>query len=185
MRSELIGAGYSLERPAPNVGGYWPEIVARRGSEFIAFEVKVFGFRSGNKLSDASRWAREHGAQLKLLLVRPQREVGIRLEGVEAFLMDALRAEGNDLPAPLANARVGGVTDVLLGEAEIRLGVSETEISGSALALFDPPGRDGERQADGRAVPFTFTLWLNPAESRLTRPALITGWDLSELDEDA
>lgn len=185
MRSELTQAGYEVDGQSSGQGTeYRPDLVARRGSEVIAVEAKVLGERFGGKLTDASRWAREHGARLRLLLIRPQREVGIRLEGVEDFLLETLRTAENNFPAPLAGAHVGGVTDVLLGEAEIGLGASDTEISGSALALFDPPGRGDERDAAGPVVPFTFKLWLDPGERRLTRLATIK-WDLSELDEDA
>lgn len=169
-RSELVAAGYSLEYPGTGYReGFWPDIVARRGDELIAVAVKALGFRSGNSLTDASRWAREHGAQLRLLLVRPQRDVGIEVEGVEGLLAEVMRAVENDLPAPIAGGRIEGVTDILLDRLALR--ASEAQTSGTAVAHLGP---------HTLSVPFAFTLWFDPVERRPTQPARIT-WDLADL----
>lgn len=182
-RSELERDGYEIDARSATPGtGYRPDIVARRGGELIAVEAKVLGERSGAKVADASRWAREHGARLRLLLIRPQREVGIEVAGIDGLVLEALRAAGNDLPAPLGGTRIEGVAEV--GADAIALTGPEARVSGSAFALVGPPEKRRDDAVEDRAVPFTYTIWFDPVDRRLTRSARIT-WDLSELDEDA
>lgn len=183
MRSALTEAGYDVEPRSFGRGAEGrPDLVARRGQELIAVEVKVLGERSVGKVATASRWAREHGAQLRLLLVRPQRETEIDVDGLDDLVLDGLRASGNDLPALLSGFLVESVADV--NADTVALKGMEGRVSGSGFALLKPSPRQGGAATDDRAVPFTYTIWFNPAERRLTQPARIT-WDMSELDEDA
>ena len=190
LAADLQGKGYDVQRDAPighAVPPFRADVLARRGGDAIVYEVKVLGDRLRGNPTRASKAAREIGARFHAVLVNPQRQVGIELEGASDLV---LRASGDAGPVPLtaAVAQLGGnwrpvrITDVELDDIAWRGG--GVQVSGSAVVTLEQPGpevsQDVPWNGDGVHLPLRFTLWLDSKRSFTQPPRLDV--DVSELD---
>lgn len=184
----------SLERAAQ----VRPDLVARRGDETIVYEVQVIGDNSRRDVENVARAARALKAQFRLVVVRPQRETAITVEGADDLVLHAAQSEEavKDLRHrlagirhrlvrdPLAGIQVEAVTDVTLDSVSVS--GDETELSGGAVALVSRPEGSflgGSSSFDGEDIPFAFTIWFDGV-GRMTQPARII-WDVSAGDDAA
>lgn len=182
LSSDLRSEGYDVQHKA-RIGGsqasIHADLIARRGDETIVYEVKVLGDRSHANLAGPAQAAHDIGAQFRMVVVRPQRQIGIEVEGVSELVLKALReVEPNPL-SQVSDALGNGwhvvrVTDVELDAVAWR--GDDVQVSGAAVAGLDNPDQ-GDLLL---ALPLTFTLWLNAA-LQFTRPPSITA-DTSDLD---
>ena len=194
LAADLQGKGYDVERDAP-IGDAVPpfraDILARRGDDAIVYEVKVLGDRLRGNLTRASEAAREIGAKFHAILVNPQRQVGIEIEGAADLVLRAFK-EGGSAARELVFARLKGgwfpvrVTDVQLDDIAWR--ADAVQVSGSAVLTLEQPGAETlqddpwhDPRERGVHLPVRFTLWLD-RDRRFTQPPHLDV-DLSELDD--
>lgn len=190
LAATLRDEGYDVQCDAPIASRdrvLRADLLARRGDELVVYEVKVLGERSPHGTVQAEHYARKLGARFHMVLVNPQRRVGIELEGVADLLLRAFQQAG---PKPLAVAveRLGGewqpvrVTDAELDDIAVRDG--GTDVSGSAVVTLERSGADASNedtwQDRGVHLPVRFTLWLD-RDRRFAKPPRLDV-DISELD---
>lgn len=169
--------GYAVEREAQlGLGQARADLLARRGAESVVIEVKVVGDGQVSGLGRISEAARSMGAGFRLVLVNPQRVVGIKLHDARAVVLDGLRAGSGASAPPGEVVRVEGV------ELDaISLQPDETELSGSAVAFVRRVVAVPGANAPDIALPVRFTIAFNK-DHRITRPPAAT-YDLEDWDD--
>lgn len=162
LANDLRREGYSVELE-PRYGNMRPDIVARRGNEAIVYEVKAVGTSSRHRLSDLARVARDLGAKFELVVVRPQRDIDIVMDGIGRILVGTLRQLG---PAAygVREGVLERVSDPVIDQAHIR--EVTTELSGSVNAIIRAP--DGTEEP----LEFRFTLRLDPDHNVIGQPKI-------------
>ena len=168
-----------VEPSGRRAGQYQPDLIARRGEEMTVYEVKVLGSRSQGNLARASRFAREHNARFKLVLVRPQRETGIEVEAAPSLLLQALRKSDRTLLLKVgSDVNVEQVDDVDFDTVLLR--GDDIELKGTAVAMAGR--RSGrENMAEQLALPFRFTLLLDSTQHFKGESKI--EWDTSDWDD--
>lgn len=179
---DLSGKGYDVQREVRVEGAppsYRADLIARRGDETIVYEVKVLGDRSHADLTRLAQAARDMGAQFRLVVVRPQRQVGIEIDKASELVFKALQeAEPSPLAPILAHLGEGWravhITDVELDTVAWR--GEDIEVSGAAVVKLDNLDKGGLLLA----LPLTFTLRFDAAWRFTRQPSIAI--DTSDLD---
>jgi Holliday junction resolvase len=169
LSEELRRDGYEIEREPPSGRGHFrPDLVARRSAETVVVEFKVIG---GPKvmLREAARYARERGARFRLVLVRPERETRIEVDGLERILLHALSAPTHpDLDMLSERTMVDAVEGVEVDAIHVEQ--ASVRVEGSATVSVRLTAEHGEREIASLALPFTFALSLGKGQAVLDHP---------------
>jgi len=181
MSQELEQEGYEVERtPATGKARFTPDLVVRRGSDTVVYEFKVVG-GPDVRLCDAVLYAREIGARFRLILIRPQREMSIEVDGLNDILFRALTEPLHpDLNSLSRRTMVESIQGV---EADaIHVEQSEIEVEGSAAVSVKLTAERGDVEVAALTLPFTFSLRLGTDQTIVGEPEIVV--DTSEWTSD-
>jgi hypothetical protein len=153
------------------------DLVARRGQESLAFEVKARSRLQSALpvIHELRRRATEEGfTGFRLVVVNPPRTVDVQIDGLEELLSEELSEElSENLPEDLSRLSSGTrVEDVSNIEVE-RVSVSSSGVQVSGWGAVDVELRRGTgSEADdlttSSGFPFHFDVVLSPDLSRIT-----------------
>jgi hypothetical protein len=182
LSEELRQEGYEIEHePATGQARFRPDLVARRGKETVVFEFKVVGGRDV-RLRDAAIYARELGARFHLILVRPERDVRIEVDGLENVLFLAISDPMHpDLDSLSDRTAVNDVHGVEVDAIHVEQG--EIEVEGSATVSVTLAAEGGDVEIASLDFPFTFALRLGADQKPLGDPDIdidISEWTGSD-----
>jgi hypothetical protein len=161
--------GYSTEVEVL-VGDLTADIVARKGGEVVVIEVQPGQWSAGD--SEAIKRlrnlaVRELGAEFRLVVATPPRDVDIEIAELEQILLDVF---ADELPSELATLSrrtvVDEVSDIEIDALKVARG--GVEVSGSGVASVElNDGSDSDRRNDRvltnhESFAFRFELRLSP-----------------------
>jgi Predicted pPIWI-associating nuclease len=181
LSEELRQEGYEIERE-PLLGSthFRPDLVARRGAETLVIEFKVMGGPEVS-LRQAALYARELGARFRLVLIRPEREVHVEVDGLESILLSAISEPIHpDLDILSNRTMVNGVHTVEVDAIRVEQG--DIEVRGSALVSVTLTAEGGDVEIASLDFPFTFALRLDADRELLGEPEISI--DTSEWNGD-
>ncbi|MBX9701404.1 MAG: hypothetical protein K2X74_18365 [Acetobacteraceae bacterium] len=166
LASRLAGDGYDVEREpsADQARRADFDLIARRGSETVFYEVKVLGedaAPAAKRLGVLSAKARELGGRFKLVVIRPNREVDVEVQGIEGALREALNNDPTGQLGELGSRiEVSQVDGVEIEQLRVLPG-RRTRAVGRAIASIQHYAEGGSLHFASSDVPFGFDVALD------------------------
>jgi hypothetical protein len=193
--ARLEAEGYEVDRDKQE-GDLKIDLVARRGDDLVYYEFKLAGAREydgwAHHLVRLQALARTSGASLKLVMVRPPRQMTIEVDDIEEMLRRELAEHVPSEVADIAGyTKVDDVSGVDL--TSIQIDGTEAQVGGEAnlgVTLFT----GGGETVSSEYFPFSFTATLDLAERTASNVSTsdfdLTSWygpdedDVAAEDED-